>query len=239
MSKAIRNITGFRPGNTSLYKKAFTHRSVNQVNGIGIKINYERLEFLGDAVLDLVVAKELFKRYPGEHEGFLTQMRSKIVNTRRLNDIGRKMGLDVLIQLDEKNKSLNTYKKGLLADALEALIGAIYLDKGYFQAYAFIKDRLLKIYVDMDSLKGETINPKVELYEWAQKNNHSIRFQVEEIINQGPRKQFVTALIFNGKTTTRGVEFSKKAAEEIAADKFMQAVLSGKPPPESRNRISA
>jgi ribonuclease-3 len=222
----IRNISGLWPKNLALYDKAFTHRSVNHTNGFGLQINYERLEFLGDAVLDLVVARELFKAYPGENEGFLTQMRSKLVNTKRLNDIGRRMGLDQLVVLDKKNKSLNMYQKGLLADTLEALIGAIYLDRGYKKAYDFIALRLLKIYVDMDTLSEEKLNHKVDLYEWAQKNNHVVRFEVTEMINAGPRKQFVSALILNGELTTKGIEYSKKAAEERAAEKFMQDFLN-------------
>ncbi|MEO6852219.1 MAG: ribonuclease III domain-containing protein, partial [Mucilaginibacter sp.] len=144
--KLLKNLLGFVPGNLSLYRLAFRHKSVAQNVKKGVKNSNERLEFLGDAVLGSVVAEVLFKQYPYEDEGFLTELRSKIVNRVNLNQLARKLGFEQLIQYD--NRMVNSTRQGsLLGDAFEALIGAVYLDKGYDFTKNFLIDHIIKSHI--------------------------------------------------------------------------------------------
>ena len=226
-SRTLKNLLGFIPCNINLYVQAFTHRSTGQSTLLGNKYNNERLEYLGDAVLDLVIAEMLFKRFPKRDEGFLTEMRSKIVNTNQLNRIGRKMGLDKLLTLDEKNTTIRSYNRSLVADTLEALIGAIYLDRGFKKSKSFIKHRLVRYYLDLDSLADTTINYKSAAFEWAQRNNKALHFEVIDIVREGPRKRFVSELYVDGVANAKGSDFSKKASEQIAAQIFVDEIENG------------
>jgi len=141
--KVLKNLLGFVPGNLSLYKMAFRHKSIALILKNGSKNNNERLEFLGDAVLGSVVAEVLFKLYPYKDEGFLTEMRSKIVRRANLNQLGRKLGFDELIEFDKKAINITAKHSSLLGDAFESLVGAIYLDKGYDFTKDFITRTLI------------------------------------------------------------------------------------------------
>jgi ribonuclease-3 len=163
--KTLKNLLGFVPGNLSLYRLAFRHKSVAQAVKKGVKNSNERLEFLGDAVLGSVVAEVLFKMYPYEDEGFLTELRSKIVSRNNLNALARKLGLDSLIQYD--NRMVNSTRQGsLLGDAFEALIGAVYLDKGYDFTKGFLINRIIKAHIDIHTLEQTETNFKSKLIEW-------------------------------------------------------------------------
>lgn len=211
----MKNIFGFRPGNIHLYKLAFRHRSAKKVVS-GISADNERLEYLGDAILDAVVADFLFKTFPTRDEGFLTEMRSKIVSRSQLNKISRKLGLDQLIHVDpEANGHLRSYA----GDALEALIGAIYLDKGFAFVRKFLIHTIIDRHFDLDALVNQELSYKSKLIEWAQREKKELRFQVVNEVGNGYKKQYVVDVMIDGKPTARGEHPSIKGAEQLAAEK--------------------
>jgi len=160
---------GFTPVNIALFKLAFSHKSNNSEKSYGIR-NNERLEYLGDAVLGTIVAEYLFKKYPSGNEGFLTKMRSKIVRRKSLNNIGDKMGLDMLLS------EFNTTKlsKSMLGNAVEALVGAVYMEKGYRATKRFVIQRILRNYIDIHQLEEVDENYKSQLLEYCQKNGQNV-----------------------------------------------------------------
>src|SRR5690606_34947298 len=161
--KKLKNILGFVPGNVRLYQMAFRHKSVAKPIKEGVKNSNERLEFLGDAVLGSVVAELLFKLYPYKDEGFLTEMRSKIVSRANLNQLSRKLGFNELIEFDARMISYPNKQGSLLGDAFEALIGAVYLDKGYKFTREFLLSRIIKPHVDIHTLEITETNFKSRL----------------------------------------------------------------------------
>ncbi len=214
---------GFVPGNLSLYRLAFRHKSVAQNVKKGIKNSNERLEFLGDAVLGSVVAEVLFKLYPFKDEGFLTELRSKIVNRANLNQLGRKLGLEKLVEYD--NRMINSTRQGsLLGDAFEALVGAVYLDKGYDFTKNFLINHIIKSHIDIHTLELTETNFKSKLIEWCQRHGKDIMF--EHITNQEGEsaKLFTIAVNVDGDIVGTGKEFSKKYAEKLAAEKACEAL---------------
>ena len=214
-SQAIKNVFGFYPSNIHLYKLAFRHRSVaGNVNGI--RINNERLEYLGDAVLGSVVADFLFKKFPLKDEGFLTEMRSKIVCRSKLNKLAMKLGLDKLIQSSPETKVLSRSIKG---DAFEAFIGALYLDKGYKFTRNIIVKRIINVHLDIDELENEETNFKSKLIEWTQKEKKKIVFNVIDEIGEGFSKQYVVEVVIDKKRIAEGRDFSIKNAEKNASEK--------------------
>lgn len=219
--QSIKNIFGFRPGNVFLYKLAFMHRSVSQEAQNGTRINNERLEYLGDAVLDAVTADFLFKTFPTKGEGFLTEMRSKIVSRTQLNKLSQKLGLDHLVQLDPSG----TYRS-FRGDAFEAFIGAVYLDKGYKFTQNLLVEGIIKRYFNMDELVVQELNYKSRMVEWAQKEKKQLSFQVVEEVGSGYRKQYVVAALVDEAPVAQGRDFSIKGAEQLAAEKAWQ-IISG------------
>src|SRR6478752_2605319 len=178
--KELRNILGFKPGNLSLYKTALTHRSVRE----GADENNERLEYLGDAVLSALIADYLFKRYPYKEEGFLTEMRSKMVNRQQLNDIAIRMGLKKITVYNKSDASLKTSQ--IFGNTLEALVGAIYLDKGFKKTARWVTERIIIPHMYMDDLEILEINHKNKLYGWANKNGKQLEFEtVNEQMENG------------------------------------------------------
>jgi len=209
--KNLRNILGFRPGNLLLYKTALSHRSVKEGNDQ----NNERLEFLGDAVLSSVVADYLFKRYPYKGEGFLTEMRSKMVNRATLNDIAIKMGLKKLTMYNKGDSSLKISQ--IFGNTLEALLGAIYLELGYARTSRWITKRIIVPHLFLEELETIDINQKNKLYGWASKNGKTLDFvTIEEAIQNG-RRLFTVAAIVNGESISTGKAYNKKDASQIAA----------------------
>jgi len=221
LKSAIRSIFGYKPGNVFLYHLAFLHKSATQETLNGLKVNNERLEFLGDAILDAVTADYLFKTFPTRDEGFLTEMRSKMVSRSTLNKLSQKMGIDQLVQLEGSAPGASRSYRG---DAFEALIGAIYLDKGYEFTRKIILDRIVHSYFDMNELENQVVNFKSKIIEWAQQNKNQIRFQVLEEIGVGFKKQYVVELIIDGSSLSKGQDHSIKGAEQNAAEKAWQKI---------------
>lgn len=221
LKQAIKGILGYKPGNIFLYHLAFLHKSATQETQNGIRINNERLEFLGDAILDAVAADFLFKTFPTRDEGFLTEMRSKIVSRIMLNKLSQKMGIDQLILLDGSSSGTFRSYKG---DAFEALIGAMYLDKGYDFTRKIILERIIKNYFDIDELVNQEVNFKSKIIEWAQREKKQAQFNVVEEVGSGYKKQYVVELIVDGEAIARGQDFSIKGAEQNAAEKSWQKI---------------
>lgn len=217
--EAIRNIFGFYPGNISLYKLAFTHKSQAEELHNGIRISNERLEFLGDTVLSTVVADYLFRMFPFKDEGFLTETRSKIVSRTQLNKLSLKLGVDqLIIHTQDKN---NVYKS-IKGDAFEALIGAIYLDKGYNFTRKILINRVIKNNFDLNELVNTDLNFKSRLIEWAQKEKMPLEFVVVKEVGAGYQKQYIVNVIVNNEIAGTGRDYSIKGAEQNASMKAIE-----------------
>jgi ribonuclease-3 len=188
-----------------------------------MKLNNERLEYLGDAILGAVIADFLFKKFPYKSEGFLTQMRSKIVSRSSLNRLSRKLGLEELI-LSDADPNYRTKSAG--GDAFEALVGAIYLDKGYYFTRRIIIRRIIHVHFDIEHLIESEISYKSRILEWAQKEKRDITFEVVEEIGEKQNKQFRVAVKLDGKTTAESVDYSIRGAERIAAEKAWHRIES-------------
>ena len=214
----ISEILGFKPENIDYYKIAFTNRSMNKKDVNGNAINYERLEFVGDAMISAVVAGHLFNEVPEGDEGYLTKMRSKIVSRHHLNKLAVKLGLDEFISEDR-----DTMSKSVYGDAFEALVGAIYLDRGYKSATNFIINRILEHHVDMEELEMQEFNFKGKLIDWGQKERKEIIFELMEEIGDGYGKKYKIAIKVDGENWGEAVDFSKKKAEQKAAEVALRA----------------
>lgn len=222
--KKLKNVLGFVPGNIALYKMAFRHRSAAKILKNGSRSSNERLEFLGDAVLGSVVAELLFKNYPYKDEGFLTEMRSKIVNRANLNQLARKMGFDQLIIFDQKIVNYQSKHHSMFGDAFEALIGAIYLDKGYNFTKNLILKRIIKPYVDIHTLEITETNFKSRLIEWCQRQGKEISFDVVENGEGESAKLFTVQVVIDKESFGVGRDYNKKNAEKLAAEKACDAL---------------
>ncbi|TDI74894.1 MAG: ribonuclease III [Bacteroidetes bacterium] len=210
----VKKILAFKPGDITIYKEAFTHRSMNTTNTDGSPPNYERLEFLGDAVLGSVIAAHLFKKVPGGNEGYLTKMRSKVVSREHLNELGRDLNLIALVKTNIPTKQ---FGENIHGNVFEALVGAIYLDKGYRDCEKFIHRRVIKPYVDIQKLEGKIISYKSLFIEWCQKNKKSFKFNTYEDTGNDPLKHFAVKLQLEQDTVAKARGTSKKKAEERAA----------------------
>lgn len=213
----MKRLIGFYPNNVELFKLAFRSKSTQGRDNSDVSNNNERLEYLGDAILGSVVAHYLFKQFPFKDEGFLTEMRSKIVNRDHLNKLGLKLGLNELIKGAGDNLSKSVY-----GDAFEALVGAVYLDKGYRAAQNFIINRILQDHVDIEQLELKEMNFKGKLIDWGQKERIEVRFELIEEIGEGYGKKYKIAVIVEGKTYGEAIDFSKKKAEQRAAEITLQ-----------------
>lgn len=209
--KQLKGILGYVPGNLSLYKTALTHRSIKD----SIDENNERLEYLGDAILSALVADYLFKRYPYKGEGFLTEMRSKMVNRQQLNDIALKMGLKKVTAFNKSDSSLKSSQ--IFGNTLEALVGAIYLDIGYKKTSKWVGQRIIMPHMFVDDLENLEINHKNKLYGWANKNGKNLEFETLDERLENGRRLFTVAAVVNGKVVAQGKAFNKKDASQIAA----------------------
>ncbi len=211
---AIENLAGFTPVNLELYRLATLHSSVAKENGQGIKESNERLEYLGDAVLGAIVADFLFKKFPYKDEGFLTEIRSRIVNRESLNLMARKMGIASIVRFDEKNTQL---QQAILGNTLEAIVGAIYLDKGYARCKRFVVQKLINPYVDLETLIHSDTNYKSRLIEWSQRENREVRFELENVKKVRGHKEFTARVWINNEPHGLGHGLNKKKAEQDAA----------------------
>ncbi len=209
--KQLRNVLGFVPENLSLYKTALSHRSIRE----GTDENNERLEFLGDAVLSSLVGHYLFMRYPYKDEGFLTEMRSKMVNRNQLNDIALKMGLKKITFYNKFDSSLKISQ--IFGNTLEAVIGAVYLDKGYKKTQKWVTRHIINPHLYMDDLENLDINQKNKLYGWANKNGKILEFEtLDERIENG-RRLFTIGAMVNGELIAQAKAYNKKDASQVAA----------------------
>lgn len=218
---AIETIVGNKPLNLNLFRLATLHSSASVINDRGHRESNERLEYLGDAILGAAIADFLFKKYPFKDEGFLTEIRSRIVNRESLNTLGKKIGLDSIIEYDQ-NQSGKLSHKSLYGDTLEALVGAVYLDRGYSYCKSFIIEKLLIPYYDLRNIIESEINFKSRLIEWAQKENYSIGFEIIHVKAEGRHKEFTAEVIVNSERKGTGYGHSKKKAEQDAARKTLQ-----------------
>jgi ribonuclease III len=213
---AIETIAGFTPVNLELYRLATRHSSVVKENGDGFRENNERLEYLGDAVLGTAVADYLFKKFPYKSEGFLTEMRSRIVNRESLNLLGRKIGIANIVQFDQKNTQL---QQVILGNTLEAIIGAIYLDKGYLRTKRFVINKLIAPNYDLDALATTQTNFKSRLIEWGQREGKEVRFEIASVQKGRVHKEFTAQVIIDNEVAGTGYGSNKKKAEQDAAYK--------------------
>ena len=209
--KQLRNVLGFAPGKAVLYRTALTHRSVKE----GSDQNNERLEYLGDAILSAIIADFLFKKYPYKEEGFLTEMRSKMVNRNQLNDIAIKMGMKKISYFNKFDASLKMSQ--IFGNTLEAVVGAIYLDKGYDKTCQWVIERLIQPYLFMDDLENLEINHKNKLYGWANKNGKNLEFETLDERIEGGRRLFTVGAVVDGELLAQGKAYNKKDASQIAA----------------------
>lgn len=214
--RKIYQITGIKPADISYYKIAFTHRSMNLTDNNGNPVNYERLEFLGDAMLGSVIASHLYIQVPNGDEGYLTKMRSKIVSRENLNTIGKNLNLICNVESKMGNQQ---FGENIHGNLLEALIGAIYLDKGYPACEKFIHDKLLSTISDIQKLETKITSYKSLLIEWCQKSKHTFRFDSYDENSAEEIKYFGVRLYIDNKLIAKGRATSKKKAEEKAAQR--------------------
>ncbi|CAM1353940.1 MULTISPECIES: ribonuclease III [Tenacibaculum] len=217
----LKELLNFKPIKLSYYKKAFTHRSLKLVDSNGRPINYERLEFLGDAILGTVIASYLFKKVPEGDEGYLTQMRSKIVSREHLNNLGKDLEL---IRFVKSNISKEHVSNNIHGNIFEALIGAIYLDRGYNYCHQFIYEQVIMPYVDIERLEGKISSYKGFVIEWCQKQKKKYKFESYEDSGNQSKKHFSVRVSIDGNIIAKGRATSKKKAEEIAAKRVYFAM---------------
>jgi ribonuclease-3 len=224
LARRLKGILGFTPTRLHLYKLAFYHKSSNNaLNGsqpVVQSSNNERLEYLGDAILGSIVAEYLYKKYPNRDEGYLTKMRSKIVKRESLNKISEDMGLDVI--LTEYNTT--RISQAMLGNALEALVGAIYLELGYVNTKKYVISKILRRFIDVHELETYDDNFKSQLLEWSQKHGKTISYKVIAKYKFEKRDRFKVAVLVDGEKVGTADDFNKKSAEQIASERAIVAL---------------
>lgn len=224
----FKKLLGSSPHNEVLYHFAFIHKSKSLKDDFGHKLNNERLEYLGDAVLSAVVAEYLYKKYPDREEGFLTELRSKIVSRASLNQVAHKIGLTQFISYDKNSPS---QFKSIEGNTFEALVGAIYLERGYRFTRKVLVNRILISQIDIDTLAQTDWNYKSKLIDLYQKQHIKVSFQVERTFYQGHdnRPQYDVRVFINGQPHEHAVGFTIKSAEQLAAEKTYKALQHSDP----------
>ena len=208
-------ILGFYPRNLKYYQQALLHKSTAVRSDEGRLLNNERLEFLGDAILDAVVGDIVFRHFEGRREGFLTNTRSKIVQRETLNKLAVEIGLDKLVKTSNRSQSHNSY---LYGNAFEAFIGAIYLDRGYDCCMQFIEQKILKQYIDLDKMSRKEMNFKSRLIEWCQKIKMQVSFElIDQVMDKDHSPTFSTEVHIEGIPAGSGTGYSKKESQQKAA----------------------
>jgi ribonuclease-3 len=218
-ARSIAGIVGFTPSNLQIFIQAFSHKSAVDPKLHTVTSN-ERLEYLGDSVLSTIVAEYLFQKYPNSDEGFLTKMRSKIVKRKTLNRIADDMGIDVVLQ-ENNDTRLSESMKG---NALEALVGAIYLEKGFNVTKRIVINKILRRHLNIQDLEEQDDNYKSQLLEFCQKNGSEIDYRVLERFKMENRDRFKIAVFLDGKEIATGEDFNKKSAEQNASFKAMKTL---------------
>lgn len=226
---SIYKIVGFYPDNLQIYQQAFLHKSSSIENEDGKRMNNERLEFLGDAILSGIIASIVYHHFKYRGEGFLTNMRSKIVSRESMNNIARRLGLDKMLHYSI-HYSIEPHNSNLLGNALEALIGAIYLDKGYAHCYRFVNDIMIKN-IDLDSLSEKEVNFKSNLIEWSQKYKLPIHYEVIENFNDEQGSPIFQSAVFLNETSEQigvGIGYSKKESQQNASQMAINKIRTDK-----------
>ncbi|PZX44059.1 ribonuclease-3 [Nonlabens dokdonensis] len=214
LSSAIKNITGLKPKDICLYETAFTHKSMGLKTDVGFPQSYERLEFLGDAILGAVIAEYIFNEVPSGDEGYLTKMRSKIVSREHLNELGQDFGL---IKYAKTQVPTRNFGANIHGNLFEALVGAVYLDRGYVTCKKFICKKVVVPYVDIEKLEGKVISYKSLLIEWCQKHKKKFDYNTYEDSGADDVKHFSVKLTIDKKVISKARATSKKKAEEKAS----------------------
>lgn len=215
-------ILGFFPRNIDIYEQALLHKSTSIRSEKGRPLNNERLEFLGDAVLDAIVGDIVYKHFEGKREGFLTNTRSKIVQRETLNKLAVEIGLDKLIKYSTRSSSHNSYMYG---NAFEAFIGAIYLDQGYERCKQFMEQKIINRYIDLEKLSRKEVNFKSKLIEWSQKNKLEVSFElIEQFFDQESNPVFQTEIRIEGLPAGTGTGYSKKESQQNAAQMAIKKI---------------
>jgi ribonuclease-3 len=209
---------GFTPKHLPYYQLALMHRSKIEE----LDQNNERLEFLGDAVLGAIVAEYLFKKYPYQTEGYLTEMRSRIVRRETMNNVALRMGLQKMVQYNQNDRGLS--RSHIFGNALEALIGAVYLDQGFVRTRQFIVKQIIRPYIDIETMESTDTNYKNKLLSWAQRNNRILTFDTLEEKVEGSRKLFTMGVALEGELIASGTGYSKKEAGQVAAQKAIETL---------------
>jgi ribonuclease-3 len=212
----LEHVLGFQPKQLRFYEIALTHRSSSDE----ISRNNERLEFLGDAMLGAIVGEFLFRKYPNQDEGFLTEIRSRIVRRESLNAIATRMGIEKIVQYNKYDRGLS--RSHIFGNALEALIGAIYLDRGYELTRDFVLNELIKNYIDLETIEKTDTNYKNQLLTWAQKNMVSIVFEELNEQQEGIKRMFTIGIKMDETIIATGTGYNKKDAGQVAAQNAMQ-----------------
>ncbi|MBF6608087.1 MAG: ribonuclease III [Flavobacterium sp.] len=212
----LTEILSFQPIIIDHYNRAFTHRSSNKLDNIGNPMNYERLEFLGDAMLSSVIAAHLFAKVPAGDEGYLTKMRSKIVSREHLNELGRDLNL---VRFIDSKIPISHFGENIHGNIFEALVGAIYLDRGYPYCEIFIQKRVIEPYVDIARLEGKVTSYKSLLIEWCQKEKKQFYYDVFEDNGIDGQRLYGVKLSIDDKVIAKARATSKKKAEEKASQR--------------------
>lgn len=223
ISRFLRNVIGIRPGNLEIYLTALTHRSASNNVMDGHALNNERLEYLGDAVLDAIMAEFLFKKYPLKYEGELTEMRSKLVSRERLGQLSRKLHLNDLITINP-----NAHAKSAGGDAFEALVGALFLDKGYDKTKQIVLKKIFENNYNLDEVVMEDVNFKSKIINWAQHSHKKLTFEHEVVEQRRDSRLYRVKLTIDGKVFTEGLEYTIKKAEQIAAQRACDKIFPKK-----------
>lgn len=223
---ALFKILGFFPNKIDLYEEALLHKSSSKENKDGRHLNNERLEFLGDAILDAIIADIAFKRFPAQNEGFLTTTRSKIVKRETLDKVACELGLHKLIVSAAHNRGI---KNHILGNALEAFIGAIYLDQGYEKTLKFVESKIIKPYINIDKLAKKEVNFKSKLLEWCQKYRVTMDFELlENYTDSEYNPIFQSQALLNGLLAGIGIGYSKKESHQQAAQMSLKKIKTDK-----------
>lgn len=219
-SGTLKRLLGFYPGNISLYRMAFRHKSATQNSPDALNESNERLEFLGDAILGAIVAEHMFSTFPFEDEGFLTKLRSKVVSRHHLNSIARKMGIPQIMNMNDANFEGSS----VYGNALEALIGSIYLDRGHKKVKEFILNRFFGLYVDLHELETVETDFKSRLTEWSQKEKRDLEFKVLQDPHHSKDRGFHVGVFVGKSLIAEASHHSKKRAEQLAAEKAWASI---------------
>lgn len=218
LARYINNVFGFYPHNISLFQLAFTHKSLGTKKLNGITINNERLEYLGDTVLSTIVGEYLFKKFPTKQEGFLTEMRSKIVSRASLNKLSMKLGFDKMVMYAKSHDKHSGFRS-IGGNAFEAFTGALFLDKGYNFTRKIIVDHVILIHLDLEDIQNNEVNYKSRLLEWSQKEKHNVEFKHVGMKGDGGDKLYVIQIVIDDKEYGKAADYSIKGAEQLAAEK--------------------